>query len=625
MKKVHVFLFLLLATVAPIRANAFWSLSSTSDQYENCTNSDYSKAHPDKCPGFLGTTSISILSGAAILGGTIALIGMSNTDTTPYASQTVTSPINQTTHPTLPTNNFDMVGGDIDSINLASVTSTPEYSRNFNQYNEIRLGYSLARGYTGHGSTIAILDAGMDSWHGATVASIASGPIAPNAIVKSYKIANNMNFVSYHEIGNTIASAHDANIFNASWSVPMRANDLRSRQQLINLTDKNFTDQLSNAAARDAIFVWAAGNDSDIQSSALSAIPVVMPEMRGHFVNVVAWDTRTGKLADYSNACGITSNWCITAPGTKLDTGTAIATGTSFATPIVSAAIAVIREAFPYMTAPEITSLLFETARDLGEPGIDAIYGHGMLDLERATRPVGAPLIPLDGTNIMQPLQSARISGAIAHNIKNTNPQFAYFDKYGRAFNTDLSNIISVKNRGIGLQRLRQDHNTQSVNLGNLELGMMAGDIIVGDGLLQTNANNLFTFIGAHGELEINNKIKLFHHTRISFGKPTPAQNSMINNFSNIYTSSLNIGAQIGDITFGLGIPDTIVYGDMNLHLPIGRATTGAITYKDYNIDMRMRPSLEYFVSYKSFSAGFVDNPYGRDEVYILTHGHIVF
>lgn len=611
MKIVRTFLIFCAIAVTASNAGAFQISPQTSNK--NCTDTEYRRQHPEKSPSFLYTAA-PILSGATVLGGAIALIGLSGASggsdsATEYYQPTLAAP--------------DYVGGDVSSLQLAAVTSAPEYEKNLTQYNDIRLAYSIARGYTGRGTIIAVLDAGLDSWHGAAVAAVAGGAIAPNAIVNSYKIANNLDFVSYREIGDAIGHATDANVYNASWSVPMRANDLRSRNQLSNLTDANFVNQLSAAAARDAIFVWAAGNDSDKQSSALSAIPVVMPEMRGHFINVVAWDSATGALAEYSNACGITANWCITAPGSNIDTGASIANGTSFATPIVSAAVAVIREAFPYMTAPQITNLLFETARDLGTPGVDAVYGHGMLDLERATRPVGAPLVPIDG-GAMQPLQTARVSGAIAHNIMDANPKFAYFDKYGRAFDAKLSDVIEIKNPGLGFQRLRATEDIKIAEIGNFEMGLANSDVAIGDGFLQIRDNNLFGFVGTQNDFEIG-QLKLTQRTRLAFGAPRASQNSMISNLSNIYTASIDVSANIGDWSFGISVPDTIIGGTMNLHLPTGRADNGAIIYNDYAVDMRTRPSIEYSVSYRAFTASFVDNPYGTDEFFIMTRGRIKF
>lgn len=595
---------------------AFTSPVNAITDIPDCANSEYRRAHPEKCATFSPSMVAPTLSGVAVLGGALALIGMAGTSDAPAQSSD--------SYSLSATPQYDMVGADITDAQLNSILHTPEYQDNFNHYNEIRAAYSIARGYTGAGSTIAVLDTGLDSWHGRNVAAMASGIIAPNAQIDSYKIAYDMEYVSYREIGNIIASAHDADIFNSSWSVPMRATELKSREQLIRITDANFVNQLSNAAKRDAIFVWAAGNDYDkTQSSALSAMPAVMPELNGHFINVVAWDSETGALADYSNACGITQNWCITAPGTDINTGTSIATGTSFAAPIVSAAVAVIREAFPYMSAPEITSLLFETARDIGAPGTDSTYGHGMLDLERATRPVGTALIPMPNGS-MHPLQTARVSGTIAKNIKDANVQFAFFDKYGRAFDTDINNSIKIQNPGRGFMRLRSDNETTLLATDGIEIGLMNSDIMFGDSFMQSDQNPLFGFIGTHSEQSIGD-VKLFQRARIGFGAPRASENSIITNFSNIYTASVEFGTQIQDWTISVSIPDTVIAGSFDMRLASGRSTNGSIIYNDYNIDMRGRPSIEYSISYKSITASFIDNPYGTDEFFIMTRGQIRF
>lgn len=588
---------------------------------ENCTNLVYRQENPDKCgeKAFWTDDNVSMLSGAAIVSSAFALLGIVNSYTN---SSNDFSATNNSIQPTLPL--YNMVGGDVEAIKLSNATNTYEYQLNVNQYNDIRLAYSLARGFTGKGSNIAVLDAGLDSWHGASVAAIASGPIAPDATVKSYKIANNNEFISYNEIGDIISSATDADIFNASWSVSMRATALKSRTQLVQLTGQQFVDGISDAAKRGAIFVWAAGNDYDKhQSSALSALPKVMPELQGHFINVVAWDSYTGALAEYSNACGITKDYCITAPGTNINSGETTASGTSFAAPIVSAAVAVIKEAFPYMSSPEITELLFTTARDLGEPGIDNIYGHGMLDLERATRPVGAPLIPIE-SGIMQPLQTARVSGTIAHKIDSADLKFAFFDNFGRAFEANLSDNISIKNPGRAFQRLQHQEALTKLSIGNLEFGIKNSDILFGDGFLETNSQDTISFIGTHNEINVG-KITFFQNAHIGISSPKASQNSMITGFSNIYTASIKLGTKFKNWTVSISMPDNIISGNMNLRLPSGRAHNGDILYQNYSLDISSKPAIEYSISYKNIYAGFIDNPYGTDELFILTKGSIRF
>lgn len=582
----------------------------------DCTNPTYRQNNPSECYFFGGTTTI--LGGTSIIGGALVLVGMASSGGGDggNANATYIQPTLSTAH---------LVGADVSSATLAGVMAAPTYNRNYDQYNSIRLAWSLARGYTGRGSEIAVLDAGSDTWHGATVASFASGAVAPDAVVREYKITDsNMRFIPYSQIGDTIAAASSANIYNASWSVGMRATELKSRAHLERITDVNFVNQISAAATeRDAIFVWAAGNDGATQSSALSALPRVMPELRGHFINVVAYDDATGKLADYSNACGITRDWCITAPGT-LNTKHSVAAGTSFAAPIVSAAIAVVRQAFPYMTASEITSLLFETARDLGAPGVDDIYGHGMLDLERATRPVGATLVPIDETMSQTTAATARVSGQIAHKIKSVNPEFAFFDGYGRAFAGDISDNISVQNPSMAWRHLHSDNTASAFNAGNITFGFRNADFLVMDGMLGTDGNNFMTFMGATNTWDFMNA-EIFQNATIGFARPRTTENSLVTNISGLTTASFAIGARYNDWTFTATIPDTIVSGDMTMHIPVGRNADGVVMFRDYNIDMTSRPALEFQTKYKFMTFGVVDNPYGRDEVYVLGTWDIKF
>lgn len=590
---------------------------------DNCDNAMYRRYNPDKCsqelskPGFSFATTAAVASGTvALIGGAIALLGGSSGENDSSSA----------VHPTLPT--YTMVGGDVDYLNLSSVLTTTAYSNNANQYNDIRAAYSLARGYTGKNSYIAVFDSNNATSHGANVAALAGGTIAPDADVNIYTVARSQyDFDSFYKIGNTIQNATEngANIYNFSWSADIFANQVRNRYHMEQLTDKNFIKSLTDAASKnDAIFVWAAGNDSNSQSSALSAMPLHIPELNGHFVNVVAWDSATGTLAQYSNECGITKNYCITAPGSDINAPATneIISGTSFATPIVSAAIAVIREAFPYMKSSQITALLFETARDIGDVGIDTVYGHGMLDLERATRPVGAELVPLsDGMTVA--LRTAHMTGGIAHNVQSENIKFAFVDSYGRAFDANLNDNISIKNRGIGFERLR-DNNETRIQFGNIEFGFKNTELLKGDGFLSTDSQDTITYIGLNNAVQLG-RATLFSHTTIGTMNPTASTESMINGFSDILTGSITLGAKYHDWTFTIGTTDTIIDGKMYLHTPTGRRNNGEYTFANHTIDMTSIPSVEISASYKFMTAGFVDNPFGTDEVYVIAKTKLQF
>ena len=60
------------------------------------------------------------------------------------------------------------------------------------------------------------------------------------------------------------------------------------------------------------------------------------------------------------------------------------ATGTSVAAAQVSGVVALLLQIRPELTPGEVAALLAETARDLGEPGKDPLFGSGAVDACRA-------------------------------------------------------------------------------------------------------------------------------------------------------------------------------------------------------------------------------------------------
>ncbi|WP_218075597.1 S8 family serine peptidase, partial [Burkholderia sp. CQ001] len=58
--------------------------------------------------------------------------------------------------------------------------------------------------------------------------------------------------------------------------------------------------------------------------------------------------------------------------------------GTSMAAPHVTGALGLLFERFPYLDSAQVRDVLLTTARDLGAPGIDDVYGWGLMDLRKA-------------------------------------------------------------------------------------------------------------------------------------------------------------------------------------------------------------------------------------------------
>ncbi len=71
--------------------------------------------------------------------------------------------------------------------------------------------------------------------------------------------------------------------------------------------------------------------------------------------------------------------------------GVRIAHGTSQACGFAAGAMAIVLAAHPRMTGPQAEALLQATARDLGEPGPDTTFGHGILDVAAAVEAAATP------------------------------------------------------------------------------------------------------------------------------------------------------------------------------------------------------------------------------------------
>jgi len=162
-----------------------------------------------------------------------------------------------------------------------------------------------------------------------------------------------------------------------------------------------FVDAVRHAWSKGSIPVVAAGNDY-VLTADLGDAPAV----------VVSATDRDDAAPEYSNGVG-DARWAVAAPGgdgndtpescsqqgeprgilsTYWSTADPIAayaclSGTSMAAPHVSGALAVLRGAG---LSPEVAvQRLLDTAVDLGEPGPDALFGAGRIDLAAAMAGMG--------------------------------------------------------------------------------------------------------------------------------------------------------------------------------------------------------------------------------------------
>ncbi len=160
-----------------------------------------------------------------------------------------------------------------------------------------------------------------------------------------------------------------------------------------------------DAARSGIVTIFAAGNDYNLNNpDAMAGLAYFVPDIAPNWLSVasVAEDEASTNSVPYSvsyfsSQCGYTASFCVSAPGSRvyssviegtsldnLTTDYAKYSGTSMAAPHVAGSVAVLMERFPYMSGAQVAQVLKTTATDMGAPGIDALYGWGMIDLSKA-------------------------------------------------------------------------------------------------------------------------------------------------------------------------------------------------------------------------------------------------
>jgi subtilisin family serine protease len=131
------------------------------------------------------------------------------------------------------------------------------------------------------------------------------------------------------------------------------------------------------ALRKGAVVLAAAGNNGASGNAAV--YPAAYPEA----VAVGAFDQSLGRAA-FSNTGAYLD---VSAPGDTIlstwpspQSSYALLSGTSMATPYASAEAALIVSANSALTPAAVTSILESTARPAGPPGVDAEFGHGLID-----------------------------------------------------------------------------------------------------------------------------------------------------------------------------------------------------------------------------------------------------
>jgi lantibiotic leader peptide-processing serine protease len=247
-----------------------------------------------------------------------------------------------------------------------------------------------ANDYFGHGTAIA----------GTIAAPITQGRIigiAPEAGIANYKVLTTFGYGYFDWILQAIVDAADdgVQVINMSFGYFVSMPDDGAATYVA------FVRATSYAQQKGVLLVAAAGNEA-IDYAKIR--PIVRLPAGAPGVIAVSSTTSTDALAGYSNygagsfvAAPGGDDWdpypfgnCAVAwsPITWIPFWAGqdyiYGSGTSLAAPKVAGVAALIYAQNPGISPAQVQALLFQTAEDIGEPGFDREFGHGLVHAYRA-------------------------------------------------------------------------------------------------------------------------------------------------------------------------------------------------------------------------------------------------
>jgi hypothetical protein len=230
-----------------------------------------------------------------------------------------------------------------------------------------------AAGWTGKGVTIGVYDNNFSnlSGHGFNVSLLAAS-VAPGATINQYTSYDVTSAILQNDVITTSINGATAS----------RATAVESSNALVTVAAQHHNGPLEDKAQMASCDVnnRTVANCNTWAAAGLDGSNVIYVGEVDGSNNIPSWSNQAGDTHK--------NQFLVTASNALYDSvGTT--PGNSYAAPRAAGAAALVRQKFPNLTGSQTATTILHTADDLGATGVDAVYGHGKLNVGKALSPVG--------------------------------------------------------------------------------------------------------------------------------------------------------------------------------------------------------------------------------------------
>ena len=406
------------------------------------------------------------------------------------------------------------------------------------------------------------------------------------------------------------------------------------------------------ALGDDQVLVKAAGNAGRDYSAGMNQMATATDSngnliLDGQMIIVGRYNNSTNNIASGSNKAGTVcttyqNNVCIDAKkikdffimadGTNITStaengGYVTMTGTSMAAPVVTGSIAVLHQMWPHMKGKHLVQLVLVTGNKNIASYDENVHGQGLLDMDKATRPVGATGIPTTGRTdggVSNVSGGANVSG-IASSQLQALTSVMVLDSFERDFYINLGDMAqSVDTRTVSVAKQMGAVNYFSTYMDANQHATFPKYVIDDNSNIEFgfgNSDNHYlgnSFSGTLGTTKDSSTLYANYnyanggfYVQAGLGYSTvnfDTTNSLLTTkTANVLSSTATVGYELKPTDghkagFTISQPVTIEDAKLDYNVPTSRSLDGTVNYENKSINFKSSKREIDFGTYYTFN-----------------------